>query len=73
MSYPVGWDYMYHRWKNKEVSAKHAMEQLGLKSATFYNMAKKYESSIASQQNIENASEPLVFLYGFSKKLIVYI
>ncbi|MBQ3610785.1 MAG: hypothetical protein IJA01_00785 [Firmicutes bacterium] len=49
MSYPVGWDYMYHRWKNKEVSAKHAMEQLGLKSATFYNMAKKYESSIALQ------------------------
>ena len=31
MPYPVGWDYMYNRWKNKEISAKHAMEQLGLK------------------------------------------
>ncbi len=42
--YPVGWEYMYNLWKSKEVTAKYAIEQLGLKSATFYNMVKKYES-----------------------------
>ena len=41
--YPKEWEYVYKRWKAKEVTAVKAMEQLGLKKNTFYKLVKEYE------------------------------
>lgn len=37
---PQNFDIVVNRWKNKEIKSKEAMEILGLKSNTFYNMLK---------------------------------
>lgn len=37
---PNNWDEVYAQWKNKEITAKNAMEQLGLKRNTFYKLVK---------------------------------
>ncbi len=39
---PQDFDVVVSRWKNKEIKSKEAMELLGLKPNTFYNMVKKY-------------------------------
>lgn len=36
---------VYNKWKEKRITAKEAMKLLGIKSNTFYRMAKKYEDS----------------------------
>lgn len=38
---PQNYDIVVSRWKNKEIRTKEAIEQLGLKPSTFYNMVKK--------------------------------
>ena len=38
---PQNYDIVVSKWKNKEIRAKEAIEQLGLKPSTFYNMVKK--------------------------------
>ena len=40
---PDNWDEVITRWKNKEITAKQAMWELGLKRATFYSMIKTEE------------------------------
>lgn len=35
-------DIVVNKWKNKEIKTKEAIEQLGLKPSTFYNMVNKY-------------------------------
>lgn len=44
VQYPVGWEQHYVKWKNKEISSKTFMEQMGLKKATFYNLLTEYKS-----------------------------
>ena len=36
------YDIVVSKWKNKEIRTKEAIEQLGLKPSTFYNMVNKY-------------------------------
>lgn len=42
--YPSNWSEVYTAWKNGEVTAKVAMDQVGLKRTTFYKLAKEYEA-----------------------------
>ena len=47
ITFPENWSEVYPRWKNKEITAKEAMELLGLKQSTFYRLSKEYaEKSI---------------------------
>lgn len=39
---PQNYDIVVSKWKNKEIRTKEAIEQLGLKPSTFYNMVNKY-------------------------------
>lgn len=39
---PQNFDIVVNKWKNKEIKTKEAIEQLGLKPSTFYNMVNKY-------------------------------
>ena len=40
---PANFEVIYKRWKNKEITARKAMDILGLKTNTFYRMVKDYE------------------------------
>ena len=40
---PDNWDEVISRWKDKKITAKQAMQELGLKRATFYSMIKNEE------------------------------
>ena len=42
---PSNFEEIYHKWKNKEVTARKAMNTLGLKTNTFYRMVKDYEEA----------------------------
>lgn len=42
-NYPENWVNVYTSWKNKEITAVKAMQELGLKKTTFYNLVKKYK------------------------------
>lgn len=42
--YPDEWESIYKLWKAEEITAKKAMEELGLKRTTFYKLAGRYES-----------------------------
>lgn len=44
IEYPSDWKDYYTRWKNNEITATKAMEEMGLKRNTFYSLAKKYET-----------------------------
>ncbi|USK87508.1 recombinase family protein [Peribacillus asahii] len=37
---------VYHRWKNGEMTAVKAMEELGIKKTTFYKLVKEYERDL---------------------------
>lgn len=41
-TYPPAWNEVYSAWKKGELTAKAAYETLGLKRATFYNLAARY-------------------------------
>lgn len=45
--YPANWEQVYAEWKNDKITAKAAMEQLGLKRTTFYKLSTKYENKNA--------------------------
>ncbi|PKG21856.1 recombinase family protein [Niallia nealsonii] len=40
---PSNWDDVYKRWKIREITAKQAMEETGLKRTTFYKLVKEIE------------------------------
>lgn len=44
IGYPSNWNEVYSKWKNRELKANEAMEQLGLKRNTFYKLVKEYET-----------------------------
>lgn len=46
IDYPANWEEVYKEWKDKKISGVKAMELLKLKKNTFYNLVKKFESSI---------------------------
>ena len=41
--YPSNFEEVYNKWKLKEISSKEAIEELGVKKATFYNLCKRYK------------------------------
>ena len=41
--YPDNWNEIYPKWKNGEIKAVEAMELMGLKKNTFYNLIKRLE------------------------------
>lgn len=41
--YPSNFEEVYNKWKSKDISSKEAIEESGLKKATFYNLCKRYE------------------------------
>ena len=44
-TYPNNWEEVYRQWHDrKEITAKTAMEQLGLKRNTFYKLAGQYQT-----------------------------
>lgn len=45
IQYPVNWEEGYTKWKNREITAVKAMELMGLKKNSFYNLVKRYEQS----------------------------
>ncbi|WP_336533979.1 hypothetical protein, partial [Bacteroides acidifaciens] len=44
IGYPRDWPEVYARWKNKEITAVEARQLLGLKTTTFYKLARQYET-----------------------------
>lgn len=40
---PSNWDEVYEKWKSRGMTAKQAMEELGLKRTTFYKLVKEVE------------------------------
>lgn len=42
--YPDNWESVYTTWKRGTVTAKDAMEQMGLKRTSFYKLVKEYEA-----------------------------
>lgn len=45
--YPLNWDNVYNEWKDKKITAKNAMQQLNLKTNTFYKLVGEYANSVA--------------------------
>lgn len=41
--YPDGWETYYRKWKNGEITATYAMEELSLKRTSFYKLVKNYD------------------------------
>ena len=41
IQYPANWDTYYTLWKDKKISSKTAMEQMGLKKSSFYKLVSK--------------------------------
>lgn len=44
IEYPAKWEEVYHKWKNRELKGNEAMDLLGLKRNTFYNLVSEYEA-----------------------------
>ncbi len=42
--YPANWSVVYGDWKSGTITAKVAMEQMGLKRTSFYKLVKEYEA-----------------------------
>lgn len=42
--YPANWKEVYQNWKEGNIKAVEAMEQMELKKNTFYNLVKRYEN-----------------------------
>lgn len=45
--FPENWQNTYNEWKSGSITAVQAMELLGLKKTTFYNLVKQYENSVS--------------------------
>ncbi|KZL88696.1 recombinase family protein [Clostridium magnum] len=43
IGYPDNWNEIYARWKNRDITGNEAMDLLGLKRNTFYNLIKEHE------------------------------
>lgn len=47
--YPTEWYSVYTSWRNREITAKVAMEKLDMKRTTFYKLVKQYEEEQGTQ------------------------
>ena len=47
--YPMNWYQVYNSWKNKEITAKVAMDTMDMKRTTFYKLVKEYEAEQGTQ------------------------
>lgn len=43
ISYPEGWEELYTRWSNKEITSTEFMNKTGLKKGTFYHILTEYK------------------------------
>ncbi|MES5843684.1 recombinase family protein, partial [Bacillus cereus group sp. FL121] len=43
-TFPLGFEEVYKRWKDGEIKAIEAMEELNLKRTTFYKLVQKFET-----------------------------
>ncbi|MEG2110392.1 MAG: recombinase family protein [Clostridium sp.] len=43
IDFPAEWEAIYKQYKNRQITGTNAMDQLGLKRNTFYNLIKEYE------------------------------
>jgi len=43
-SFPEGFNEVYTRWKDEQITAKKAMQELNLKTTTFYKLVNQYEA-----------------------------
>ncbi|MFJ7756496.1 recombinase family protein [Peribacillus muralis] len=43
VEYPSNWEEVYGKWKQREITASEAMEQMNLKRTTFYKLRNEYE------------------------------
>lgn len=46
IEFPLNWDDVYPKWKNREITGTKAMQELGLKRNTFYNLIKEYQEKL---------------------------
>lgn len=44
IEYPSNFKEVYKKWKDRDITAVRAMEELDIKRSTFYNLVKKYET-----------------------------
>lgn len=45
INHPENWEKIYTQWKQREITAAKAMQELNLKRNTFYNLLKDWEST----------------------------
>lgn len=46
ITFPKQWNLYYKEWKDKKITAKKCMEELGLKRNSFYKLVKEFEDKI---------------------------
>lgn len=49
--FPLNWKEVYKEWKNKNITAVEAMKRMELKKNTFYNLVKRYENELRTEEN----------------------
>ena len=42
IEFPANWEQVYNDWRENKITASRAMQELGLKRNSFYNLAKRY-------------------------------
>jgi len=52
IEYPENWNEVYSKWKQRNISSKQAMLELGLKKNTFYVLIKEYEEDKQGNENM---------------------
>ena len=50
IEFPDNWSECYEDWKNGRITAREAMERMGLKKDSFYRLVKKYEAETADAE-----------------------
>lgn len=53
IDFPHNWQYIYNKYKVRELTGNKAMELLNLKRTTFYKLKKEYETNINAKEGID--------------------
>lgn len=51
IDFPKDWEKVYNEWQNGNITATAAMQRLGLKRTTFYNLVHKYQNITKKSDN----------------------
>ena len=51
INFPADWEKVYNEWQNGTITATAAMQKLGLKRTTFYNLVHKYQNITKKSDN----------------------